>query len=204
MNVTSDETERPSKMKALFKSIVRAFRKNRTLTALDLAGNHLFQNSCHPLNEHLTNYLIDFTDSLVKTNIRRINLKDNNLVGTGRKNKGLAYLVKHFVTTRAIGLTLSSNCLYSPSFVIISTALHAKSTLTHLDLSDNRGGLNPNGIGSSEGIYALMRTINTSTVLAHLILSRNCLRDDDVVIIADTVAIMPRIRTLGLAGGYIV
>lgn len=187
-------------MKALFNGIVKAFRKNKTLTALDLAGNHLFQNSCHPLNEHLSNYLVDFTNSLIRTNIRRINLKDNNLVGTGRKNKGLAHLIKHFAAPRAIGLTLSSNSLYSPSFVIISTAFHPNSTLTYLDLSDNKGGLNPNGVGDSEGIYALMRTINTSTVLAHLILSNNCLRDDDVVIVSDTVAIMPTIRTLGLAG----
>ena len=120
-NMTSDEAEQPSKMKKLFSSISKAFRVNRTLTALDLAGNHMFQNSIHPLNEHLTNYFVDFTNSLCYTNIKRINISDNNIVGTGRKNKGLAFFIKKYASQKAIGVTLRSNSLYSPSFVIVST-----------------------------------------------------------------------------------
>lgn len=120
-NMTSDEAEQPSKMKILFNTISKAFKRNKTLTALDLAGNHMFQNSIHPLNEHLTNYFIDFTDSLCLTNIKRINISDNNIVGTGRKNKGLAYFIKKYVSNKAIGFTCRSNNMYSPSFVIIST-----------------------------------------------------------------------------------
>lgn len=120
-NMTADQAEQPSKMKLLFASIARAFKKNKTLTALDLAGNHMFANSCHPLNEHLTNYFVDFTNSLVQTNIKRINISDNNIVGTGRKNKGLAYFIKNYVSKKAIGFTCRSNSMYSPSFVIIST-----------------------------------------------------------------------------------
>ena len=199
-NITSDESEQPSKMKSLFASITRAFRKNKTLTALDLVGNHLFQNSIHPLNEHLSNYFIDFTDALCKTNIKRIKLCDNNLVGTGRKNKGLAYFIKHYASKHALGISLCSNSLYSPSFVIISTLFKPNSTLTYLDLSDNKGGLEPTNRGNSEGILALTRQMSQSTVLSHLLLNNNCLKDDDVVLIADTVALMPSIRVLGLGG----
>jgi hypothetical protein len=150
-------------MKNLFTIITRSFSKNKTLTALDLAGNHLFMNSIHPLNEHLSNYLVDFTDALCKTNIKRINISDNNLVGTGRKNKGLAYFVKTYLSTpKALAGTFCTNSLYSPSFCIIATALHPKSTLTYLNLSDNKGGLNPNEVGDSEGILALTRTMVSS------------------------------------------
>lgn len=199
-NMTSDEAEQPSKMKTLFSAIAAAFAKNKTLTALDLAGNHLFQNSIHPLNEHLSNYLVDFTDSLCKTNIKRINISDNNLVGTGRKNKGLAYFIKHYASKKAIAVTLASNSLYSPSVEIVSACLHPQSSLTYLDISDNKAGLQPTLLYSSEGILSLSRQMTQSLCLTHLHLARNCLRDEDVVLIAEAAMNLPQLRVLNLAG----
>ena len=54
--------------------------------------------------------------------------------------------------------------------------------------------------GDSEGISALCRQITQSEVLSHLLLADNCLRDEDIVLLAESCALMPSIRLLNIAG----
>ncbi len=52
-NINGDEAAKPSKMQKLHAHLRKALRANKTLTAIDLAYNHLFDNCKHPTNEHV-------------------------------------------------------------------------------------------------------------------------------------------------------
>jgi hypothetical protein len=191
---------KPTNMKKLFDGMLKSLSNNRCLTALDLAGNHLFQNSPHPVNDHTTYYLMEFTDVLNKLHLTHIDISDNGIVGSGRKNKGLAYLIHNFVIKRGVAFSARTNNMHSPSFSIVASALGTGSKLIFLDLSNNKGGLDPSDNPNSEGILALATLMAQTPKLHTLKLANNCLRDCDIVIIANAMYNMPQLRHLDIAG----
>jgi hypothetical protein len=55
-NINLDEVSDPGNVEYFFKKMKLYLSKNKTLTALDLAGNHLFHYHPHPSNEHVKDY----------------------------------------------------------------------------------------------------------------------------------------------------
>ena len=74
------------------------------------------------------------------------------------------------------------------------------STLMYLDLSDNQGGLDPNGKPNPEGILALSSALSHSLHLKTLKLARNLLRDAEFEALAQAVQVMPQFQDLDLSG----
>jgi len=200
-NITIEETNIPHKMRKILKGIERLLLSNKTLTALDLACNHLFFNSEHPSNEHLTNYVIDVTDMLVNSTISHIDLSENEITGqAGRMLKGIGYLMKKYVQRQCRAFKCRFSTLHSKGFSSVSEGLGIYSNLTYLDLSDNFGGLDPVGDKNSEGVKALAGQLARTLNLRVLKLARNFLGDDDFILICDAMSSMPRLQILDLAG----
>jgi hypothetical protein len=55
-NISMEEVCNPKNIEYFFKKMKKYLSKNDTLTALDLAGNHLFHFHPHPSNEHVKVY----------------------------------------------------------------------------------------------------------------------------------------------------
>ena len=81
-NLTPDEVVDPRDIEYLFKRIKFNLSKNTTLTALDLAGNHLFDFFPHPTNDHTKNYVEEISEILSENSaVKRIDLSENNIAG---------------------------------------------------------------------------------------------------------------------------
>ena len=203
-NVNLDETDRPSTIVNFINMLKANVLVNDTLTALDLAGNHLFLNSEHPINNHKSNYVIDFANLLIESKITHIDLSDNDICGgQTRMLKGLRYLCKYYVGPHAKALKLRRSGLHSLCFAAISDALGISSSLNYLDLSDNFGGLNPLGAKSSEGMSALSNQLIKTLNIRYLKLARNSLDDEDVIILSQAIKSIPTLQLLDLAGNQI-
>lgn len=200
-NMSIEETNMPHKMRKILRGIERLLLSNKTLTALDLAGNHLFFNSEHPSNEHLSNYVMDITDMLVKSNITHIDLSENEITGSrGRMLKGISHLMRNYVQKNCKAFKCRFSNLHSQGFSSVSQGLGIYSTLTYLDLSDNLGGIDPVGGKNSEGIEAFAGQLARSLHIRVLKLARNFLGDEDFILISNAMSSMPRLQILDLAG----
>jgi Ran GTPase-activating protein (RanGAP) involved in mRNA processing and transport len=203
-NVNIDETDRPSSVVNFITMLKSNILVNDTLTAMDLAGNHLFLNSEHPINNHKSNYVIDFANLLMESKITHIDLSDNDICGgQNRMLKGLRYLCKNYVGPHAKALKLRQSNLHSLCFAAVSDALGISSSLTYLDLSDNFGGLNPVGDKSNEGMLALSNQLIKTLNIRYLKLARNSLDDEDVIILSQAIMSIPSLQLLDLAGNNI-
>jgi hypothetical protein len=81
-NMTPDDVSDHRDIEYFFKRLKFNLAKNTTLTALDFAGNHLFDHFPHPSNEHTKNYVEELSDILSgSTLITHIDLSENNITG---------------------------------------------------------------------------------------------------------------------------
>jgi hypothetical protein len=80
-NILAEELD-PLPAEYFIRTLKKKLIKHRTLTALDLAGNHLFRNHPHPSNEHTRNYQVELTKALTSSAISHLDLSDNNMTGT--------------------------------------------------------------------------------------------------------------------------
>jgi len=156
-NISAEEVSKPQQMQSLLSGLKQRLMNNKSLTALDLAGNHLFDYSQHPTNEHLTNYVIDFTEMLLQTNITHVDLSQNSIVGFApyRQLKGLVTLMRKYFIGKGKALACRSSGLNSQAIRTIADGLGSYSTMTYLDINDNYAGLDPSGNHNSEGIETL-------------------------------------------------
>ena len=201
-NISEEEAAKPSKMRTLHAAIRGALRVNKTLTALDLSYNHLFDYTKHPTNEHIHDYMIELTDSLAKSKVVRLNISGNYLCGKGgREFTGILYLVRKFCAKGGLrALWVRDNKLHSQGCASVSEGLGVYSKLEELDLRDNFLGLDPTGRFNSEGMQLMARQLSQSLCLHTLRLARNCLRDEDDTFLAEAVCYMPRLEILDLSG----
>lgn len=200
-NVTLEETRDAKKFTLFVNHFIDHLEKNKTLTALDIAGNYLGLTTPHPKTPHTLEYISMISKSLAKTKITHLNISDNVLLGSaGQLYKPFSELIKNYVSEHCKVFRCNDNRLHSQAFKLISEALTHKSLLVHLDLSDNIGGVDPTGRPNSEGISALTTMIGQCRTLRVLKLANNRLRDEDIVSIADSLLALPYLRTLDISG----
>jgi len=204
-NLSSSQASKPTRMVQLHKCIRGALKVNKTLTALDLAFNHLFDQYEHPSNEHVHNYMKELTDSLMKSKIRHLDISGNYMCGIGgREYAGILYMMRKYCKEGGLRtLKVRENRLHSQGVAAVSEGLGAFSVLEELDLRDNFIGLDPTGCFNSEGMMLLSRQISMTKSLQVLKLARNALRDEDLSWLAASVAYMPRIMELDLSGNQL-
>ncbi len=202
-NLTPDDMIDNRDVEFFLKRLKFNLAKNSTLTALGFAGNHLFDHFPHPSNNHTKNYVEELTVILAgSTYITHIDLSENNIAGAqSRELKGLRTLMGDYMVHGKAFICrfsrLNSQCLQ-----VVSSCLGPFSSMTYLDLSDNLGGLDANNRKSCEGVEAIVLCLAHSLHMRVLKLARNFLRDDHVVLIADTLHNMPQFQDLDLAGNH--
>lgn len=201
-NITAEEVEQPSRMMKLFTGLKYIFNRNRTLTAIDLAGNHLFDNTPHPSNEHVVNYLEELANLLCESKIRCLDLSNNNVVGkTGRQHRGLAILAKNFLLKKkAKAFICRFNGLHSQSFAVVADGFGVYSSMTYLDLSDNRGGLGSFNEANSTGIATLSKHLSQTLHVKVLKLARNHLTDECFQHLGNAISCMHTLQFIDLSG----
>ena len=204
-NISSLQAEKPSRMVQLHKCLRGALKQNKTLTALDLAFNHLFDNYEHPSNEHVHNYMKELTNSLMKSKIKHLDISGNYMCGSGgREYEGILYMMRKYCKEGGLkSLKVRENRLHSQGVAAVSEGLGAFSNLEELDLRDNFIGLDPTGKFNSEGMMLLSRQVSMTKTLQVLKLARNALRDEDLTWLAGAVMYMPRIMELDLSGNQL-
>jgi len=202
-NIIAEEFQNPRRIEYFMRTLKKHLTKHETLTALDLAGNHLFRYHAHPTNEHVKNYQMELTRALKPSKITHLDVSDTNIAGdAGSELKGLVHLMTQcMVHRRAFKCRL--NKLSSQGFLAVSNCLGASSSLTYLDLSYNLGGLDPVGRPNSEGTQALSLQLKQCLHLRVLKLAENHLTDDDMVNIADALHNMPQFQDLDVASNKI-
>lgn len=199
-NIGLDDVNVPSKMREFWKSLKETLQFNKSIIAIHLEGNHLFNNSEHPSNEHLTNYVMDFVNAIAGSKILHLDISENSITGEqGRMLKGLNQLMKRWATT-ALSFKCRMSRLHSQGFCTVSVGLGIQSSIMYLDLSDNFGGLDPNGRKNSEGIQIFCRQLAGTLNLRILKLARNFLGDEDIVLISQAVSYLKNLQILDLAG----
>lgn len=81
-NMTADDVLDNRDIEFFFKKMKFYLSKNKNLTALDMAGNHLFDHFPHPANEHTKNYVIELANILGNNSkITHVDLSENNIAG---------------------------------------------------------------------------------------------------------------------------
>lgn len=150
-NISADEVANPKALEQFIRAIKVNLTSNKVLTALDLGGNHLFDNKPHPFNEHIKCYIELLINVLLQTSITHLDLSDNCVVGTGREFKGFASLMRRYVL-HAVAFKCRFSNLNSLGLKILSSGLGDFSSITFLDISDNLGGMDPHSQHSSEGV----------------------------------------------------
>lgn len=139
-NISFEEINRPQLAALLLQTFRDLAKSNRALKSINLAGNNLFRNSCHPLNEHLTNYVEEYGNALLQSKITSVDFSDNSILGTKRRMlKGLGKLCKSYLNTKGEVFICQYNGLHSQALKSLASALGSASTLTHLDISNNFG-----------------------------------------------------------------
>jgi Ran GTPase-activating protein (RanGAP) involved in mRNA processing and transport len=200
-NIVAEEFYNPRIVENFLKKFKLHLSKNKTLTALDLAGNYLFHYHPHPSNEHVKNYEKELTNALLATKISRIDLSDNNITGfTGRELDGFVYFCKNYVIKQGIALQLRHNKLNSLGYHALTHALGIYSNLTYLDVSDNLGGYDANGRSSSEGIEAFTKILNQTMKLRTLKIARNYLYDKEIDMISTSIHYLSEFQDLDISG----
>ena len=81
-NLNGQDVHNPREVERFFKELKRKLPRCVNLTALDLAGNHLFDHFPHSESYHERNYVDSLTAILPKTTISHLDLSENNITGT--------------------------------------------------------------------------------------------------------------------------
>ena len=132
-----------------------------------------------------------------------MHILDNNLLGnSGRIYKPLSHLIRNYISKTCLVFKCQHNQLHSQAFCLISESLAYTSSLTHLDLSNNLGGLDPYKNQNSEGIDTLARMLINCHTLKILKLANNHMSDEDIVRIAESVLILPNMRELDVSNNF--
>ncbi len=140
------------------------------------------------------------TDALLATKITHIDLSENNMLGfEGRELKGFLYFIKKYML-KGKAFQCRHSHITSQGLLCLTNCLGGNSTLTYLDISDNMGGLDPQGRHSNEGIEALAKSISQSYCLKTLKIGRNMLRDSAIERIAEAVQVIPQFQDLDVTG----
>ena len=204
-NITALEAGSPVLMLKFHKNLRTCLKINKTITALDLNYNHLFDHVKHPSNEHVHDYMVELTTSLMKSKVRHLDISGNFMCGTGgREYRGILTLMrKYCVKGGIITLKVRDNRLHSQGCAAVSEGLGAFSALQELDLRDNFLGLDPSGRFNSEGMMLMSRQLTTTSTLKILKLARNGLRDEDMTWLANAIAFMPNMQELDVSGNQL-
>lgn len=199
-NIIAEEFRDPKAIEEFIRLFKKVMVKHRsTVVAIDLAGNHLFDNHPHPVNEHKKNYQEQLTIALKSSKITYLDLSDNNITGnTGRELFGLTYMMKNYMVNGK-AFKCRHNKINSQGVWAVSNCLGAFSSLTFLDISCNMAGLDPLGRQNSEGIAALAMALKVSLHMRVLKIAENHLVDDDFVHIGDALSYMPQFQDLDVA-----
>jgi hypothetical protein len=143
---------------------------------------------------------MEITDALLVSSVVRVDLSDNNMTGNrGRETRGLVYFADKYMHGGEAFQCRHSN-LTSQGFRCLSKALGVHSTLTFLDVSDNFGGLDPDGRPSSDGITALCEALARSLHFKTLKIGHNVLRDRELEQICESLQMIPTFRDLFIDG----
>jgi hypothetical protein len=202
-NVPLDEVQNPANIEKFLPKFKSYLARNKSLIAIDLAGNNLFHYHPHPSNEHTKNYEVEFTKALRNTRITHIDLSENNITGfKGRELYGFVYFLKNFMLKRK-ALICRRNLLNSQGFLSLVHCLGITSTLTYLDVSDNFGGIDPLGRQSSEGIACFARALSQTPFLRTLKIARNLLRDNDIDSISEAIHHIAGFQDLDISGNLL-
>ncbi len=204
-NVSSMEANKPARMVQLQKSIRGALKVNKTLTALDLGYNHMFDHFEHPTNEHVFNYMKELTDSLMKSKVKHLDISGNTMCGAGgREYAGIVYMMRNYCKMGGLKtLKVRDNRLHSQGCAAVSEGLGPFSHMEVLDLRDNFLGLDPTGAFNSEGMMHLSRMMSVTKTLKVLQLARNALRDEDIGWLASSIMYMPGLQELDISGNQL-
>ncbi len=195
------DVQSPSAMKKLMKSFHDCLIVNRSLVMLDLSNNDLFICAPNSHNEHITNYLVELTRILCESRIVKINLSGNQVTGVnGSLHKGLSAFSRNFLLGLARVFICTHSYLHSQSFAVVADGLGVYSSITYLDLSDNRGGLGSFGEANATGMRVLCTQLAQTLHLKVLRLARNSLRDDSFEYLGAAVAGMLNLQSLDLSG----
>jgi hypothetical protein len=194
-NINIDESQQPSSMDKLMGCLQRMMEENRNITSLLISGNHLFDRTPHPANQHLKDYLKELTVMLSASSITEIDISDNNVIGhTGNQLSGLAALSRQYIFKKAKSFICRLNRLHSNSLLFVSEGLGTFSSLTYLDLSDNYPERDASGTINMQGMKELCGRISQTMKLKTLNLARNELSDDSFVYIFEAIETMPQVR----------
>jgi Ran GTPase-activating protein (RanGAP) involved in mRNA processing and transport len=202
-NINSDDSYSPRKMEKFMVCLERILSENKNIRSLLLGGNHLFDSSPHPANQHLRYYLSDFAEMLSESTITELDISDNNIIGQmGTQLSGFAHLCRKFLVPKAASFTCRLSRLHSKSLNFISESLGNNSHLIYLDLSDNIIGFDTDRVRNLEGLRQLMNRISLTPNLKTLSLARNALCDDCFTLIFNVIATMPQIQNVDVSGNY--
>jgi hypothetical protein len=140
------------------------------------------------------------TDALLATKITHIDLSENNMLGfKGRELKGFLYFLKKFMI-KGQAFQCRHSQINSQGLICLTHCLGQPSTLTYLDISDNMGGLDPEGRPTNEGITVLAKAIAQSFHLKTLKIGRNMLKDSAIELLAEAVQVIPQFQDLDITG----
>jgi Ran GTPase-activating protein (RanGAP) involved in mRNA processing and transport len=202
-NINLEEAFQPKRMGKMCDALVRMLKFNKTLTALDLVGNHLGNFGPHPLNEQMRDIVLEIAKALPESSVVRLDISDNALTGTmGRKLTALGYYSRHFIKTHGKYFLARSNLLQSQALVMIANGMGHGSRIEYLDLNDNMVGLDPSGLRNSEGIQRFSVAAQQTLTLRVLKLARNSLTDEDIECLCISLAHVPTLQVLDLAGNF--
>lgn len=204
-NIDSSELFDPKNYISFLTALRNAIEKTTTLNeilAIDLAGNHLFEQCNTSTSKHIYNYTEELADIFYNSTVAYIDLSNNHILGnSNRMLKGLTKLMRFYNSpNQGKGFTCRNSNLHSLSFKCIATGLGNLSSMTYLDLSDNIGGKDPCGNHYTEGISALASQLSQSLYLQVLNLARNHLNDEEIILIANAVHSMYSMKVLDLSG----
>ena len=202
-NIDMEEAFQPKRMAALADNMVHMLKTNKTLTALDLVGNHLGYFGPHPLNEQKRDFVLEIAKALPNSTCVRIDISDNMLTGKqGAKMTALGHYARHFIKGGGKYFLSRSNLLHSQALVMIASGMGYGSVIEYLDLNDNSVGLDPSGLRNSEGIQRFAMNAQHTQTLRVLKLARNALTDEDFELLGTSLAHVPTLQLLDVAGNH--
>lgn len=196
-----EDARQPSIMEDIIFTLKEAITANTTLIALDFEGNYL--GDFGPCNGsiHRLDYLKELTTSLIESTITRVDISNNNIIGTQRRvYSSFADFLKKYCIGRCEVLRCRQNSIHNQAFSLIAPILGPFSCLVELDLSDNKIGLDPFGNANSENTREVCLVLSQTHTLAKLYLARNCLSSEDIGYISEAIQILPRLNLLDISG----
>jgi Ran GTPase-activating protein (RanGAP) involved in mRNA processing and transport len=202
--ITLEDAAQPRVMEEIIFVLQNALETNFTLTALDFEGNHLGDSGPCNGSLHRLDYLKELTSSLIKSTITRLDLSQNNILGTQRRVlSSFSDLLRLYGAKQCQVLRCRQNSLHNQAFSLISYILGPFSVLTELDLSDNLIGLDPFGNQNSEMTRQVCLVLGQTHSLVKLSLARNSLSSEDIVYLSESIQKLPGLNYFDISGNLL-